>query len=135
MVQRLQLMYGLRIILISCGSFYIAIGADAVTLNRELGLKLNCAKKGVCKVGVPKNSIDKYIKKLDEIGYAYIVLDYDKENNSIIKKCEKEGKEQKEYAFNNNCENCGRKRYSFETEYEQALRKYVKKEFGQDFIC
>ena len=64
MVQRLQLMYGMRIILICCGSFYISIGADAIVLNKELGLKLNCAKKCVCKVGVPKNSIDKCTKLL-----------------------------------------------------------------------
>ncbi len=46
MVQKLQLIYGIKIILISCGSFYIATGADAVSLNKELGLKLNCAKIG-----------------------------------------------------------------------------------------
>ena len=81
MVEKLQLMYGLKIILISCGSFYIAIGADAVILNKELGLKKICAKRGTCKVGVPKTSIEKYKQKLDKIGYAYIILDYDKEKN------------------------------------------------------
>ena len=33
MVQRLQLMYGMKIILISCGSFYISIGTDAIVLQ------------------------------------------------------------------------------------------------------
>lgn len=65
MIMRLQIIYGLKIVLISCGSFYIGIGADAVTLNREIGLKLNCAKRGVCKIGIPKNSLDKYIVKLN----------------------------------------------------------------------
>ena len=67
MVERLQLVYGLKIILISCGSFYIAIGIDAETLNKELELKKICAKKRLCKVGVPKTSIEKYKQKLDEM--------------------------------------------------------------------
>jgi len=47
MIQKMQLIYGMKIILISCGSFYIAIGEDAVVLNKELGLKLNCAKSAM----------------------------------------------------------------------------------------
>ena len=134
MVQRLQLIYGMRIILISCGSFYISTGADAIVLNKELGLKLNCAKKGMCKVGVPKSSIDKYIEKLNEIGYSYIVLDYDKENNRIIKKCERKGKRIEETTFNNECEKCNRRRHIVETEYEKAFKEYIKEEFGEDFV-
>ena len=53
MVMRLQLMYEGKIVLISCGSFYIAIGTDAIILNKKLKLKLNCIKRRVYKVGVP----------------------------------------------------------------------------------
>ena len=134
MVQRLQLMYGMKIVLICCGSFYISIGADAIVLNKELGLKLNCAKKGVCKVGVPKSSIDKYIEKLDELGYSYIILDYDKETNKLTKICEKQGKSIEETAFNNDCEKCDRRRYIVETKYEKALKEYLKEEFGEDLV-
>ncbi len=134
MVQRLQLIYGLKILLISCGSFYISIGADAIVLNKELGLQLNCAKKGVCKVGVPKNSIEKYIEKLNEIGYSYIVLDYIKDKNQIIKIHEFIGKNIESISFNKDCRNCNRNRYIKVTEYDDALEKYVKEEFGEDFV-
>lgn len=134
MVQRLQLIYGLKIILISCGSFYISIGADAIVLNKELGLQLNCAKKGVCKVGVPKNSIDKYVEKLNKIGYSYIVLDYIKEENQIKKKYEFLGKNIESTSFNKDCRNCNRNRYIKVTEYDDVLKQYIKEEFGEDFI-
>lgn len=133
MVQRLQLIYGMRIILISCGSFYISIGADAIVLNKELGLKLNCAKKGVCKVGVPKSSIDRYIEKLDGLGYSYMILDYDKQTNKLIKISENQGKSIEETAFNNDCKKCDRRIYTVETEYEKALKEYLKEEFGENF--
>ena len=134
MEQRLQLIYGMRIILISCGSFYISIGADAIVLNKELGLKLNCAKKGVCKVGVPKSSINKYIEKLDVLGYSYIILDYDKEINKLSKISEKHGKNIEETSFSNDCEKCNRRIYTLETEYEKALKEYLKEEFGGNFV-
>ena len=35
------------------GNFYIAVGRDAIFLNRELGLKVNCFKKEVCEVEFP----------------------------------------------------------------------------------
>ena len=133
-VQRLQLIYGMRIILISCGSFYISIGADAIVLNKELGLKLNCAKKGVCKVGVPKSSLDKYIERMDKIGYSYIILDYNKELKKIIKISERQGKSIEETSCNNDCENCSRRIYTVETEYEKALKEYLKEEFGENFV-
>ena len=78
MVQKLQIIYGMKIVLISCGSFYITIGTDAVVLNKKLGLKLNCAKRGMCKVGIPKGSLEKYKQKLDELGslkkWIYVFL-------------------------------------------------------------
>ena len=134
MVQRLQLMYGMKIIIISCGSFYISIGTDAIVLNKELGLKLNCAKKGMCKVGVPKGSIDKYIAKLDKIGYSYIIIDYNKELKKIIKISERQGKSIEETSCNNDCEKCSRRRYMVETEYEKAFKEYIKEEFGESFV-
>lgn len=85
MVIRLQITYDEKIILISCGAFYIAVGSDAVVLNKELGLKTTCAKTKICKVGVPKSSIDKYKEKLNELGYSYIILDYDKDKRELIK--------------------------------------------------
>lgn len=133
MVKRLQIEHGAKILLISCGAFYIAIGADAVFLNKEIGLKLNCAKKGICKVGIPKSSLYKYLQKLDELEFAYIVIDYDTQNNCLLKKIEKQGKNIEEYAFNIECENCPRRRYFIKTKYDEALEKYLKQEFGENF--
>lgn len=107
MIQRLQLIYDQQIILISCGAFYIAIGADAVILNHELNLKTICAKRRICKVGIPKNSIEKYIEKLEQTGYGYIILDYEKDKNEIIKKYEKLPiKHKKIFDFNKGCMAC-----------------------------
>ena len=135
MVLRLQLIYEKKIMLISCGAFYIAVGSDAVMLHRKLGLKLNCAKRNLCKVGIPKNSIYKYLKQIEELGYACIILEYDKNNNELKKRYEKEGKDKEIYLRDNNCNNCINKRNIPLTEYEQALSKYIKKEFGEKYIC
>ena len=136
MVQKLQIIYGMKIILISCGSFYISIGADAVVLNNKLGLKLNCAKRGICKVGIPKGSLEKYGQKLDDLGYSYIVLDYDKDKNQIIKICEVQGTKEINYeeGYNKNCNECSRRRYFVKTEYESAFEEFLKLEFGEDFV-
>lgn len=136
MVQKLQIIYGMKIILISCGSFYIAIGTDAVVLNKELGLKLNCAKRGICKVGIPKGSLEKYKQKLDIIGYSYIVLDYDKDKNQLTKIYEVKGTKEINYedGYNIDCNQCPRRRYFVKTEYESALEELLKLEFGENFV-
>ena len=131
MIEKLKQMYINRIVLISCGAFYIATGEDAVILNGKLNLKVNCAKKYACKVGVPKNSIEKYIKKLNELNYQYIVLDYEKEQNKIIKKCIGGEKDKPIYNFNKGCEQCKNNKIE-RTEYDTAFKKYIDEEFEKD---
>ena len=46
------------LIVIRCGAFFTSIGANAIALSNELGLKLTCWKKGLCKAGVPINVIN-----------------------------------------------------------------------------
>ena len=46
------------LIIIRCGASFISIGANAIALSNELGLKLTCLKKGLCKAGVPINVIN-----------------------------------------------------------------------------
>ena len=133
MIEKLKLMYPSRILLISCGVFYIAIGEDAVTLSKKINLKVSCAKKYICKVGVPKTSIDKYIQKLEGLDYRYIVLDYDKEQNKIIKKYFGGKKDEPIYDFNKNCEKCKNNKIT-PTEYDEAFKKYIEEEFGDDVI-
>ena len=124
MIEKLKLMYPNRILLMSCGAFYIAIGEDAVTLSKKINLKVSCAKKYMCKVGVPKTSIDKYIQKLKELNYKYIVLDFDKEQNKIIKKYFGRQKDEPIYDFNKNCEQCKNNKI-IPTEYDETFKKYI----------
>ena len=92
-------------ILIRNGQFYIAIGSDALFLHRLLGLKCTCFSKGVCKVGIPITSIDKYVSKLINSGYRFSIYDFD--GNTIT---EKEGGisdiENAEVQDNLGCEKC-----------------------------
>lgn len=111
MFLRLKLIYENEIILISCGAFYIAIAEDAVILSKELGLQVNCMRKNMCKVGVPKNSIEKYIKKLDKIGYSYIVLDFNKKERMLTSIYSKEGKHKKCKLINMKCCECNKNKY------------------------
>ena len=76
------------IILENAGAFYLARGKDAVKLNEILGLKLVYMKPEVCKIGIPVNSIEDYMKKLEEKEYSYIVYYFNQQTNrlEIIKK-------------------------------------------------
>lgn len=95
-----------KIVLIKLGTFYIATGRDAVLLNRKLQLKVTCLKNNICKVGIPVNSLEKYIEKLDKIKYSYIVYDYDKQKNELKEIYNKEGKKNKITEDNKNCILC-----------------------------
>lgn len=76
------------IILANAGAFYLARGKDAVKLNEILGLKLLCIEPEVCKIGIPVNSIETYMKKIEEKEYSYIVYYFNQQTNrlEIIKK-------------------------------------------------
>ena len=50
----------------NAGAFYLARGKDTVKLNEILGLKLLCMEPEVCKIGIPVNSIETYMKKIEE---------------------------------------------------------------------
>lgn len=67
------------LIWIRCGAFFVAICANAVILSNILGLKRICIKQGVCKVGIPVNSIYDYIKKLERIGDSFVIYNYSKD--------------------------------------------------------
>lgn len=131
MVLRLKLIYENEIVFVSCGAFYIAVADDAVILSRELGLQVNCIRKNMCKVGVPKNAIEKYTKKLDEIGYGYIVLNFNKEERMITSIYSKEGKNKQCNLINMKCFECSKNKYKEKTEYEIALDRYLLEEVGE----
>ena len=87
MMQLLQKKNKSKIILCELGYFYIAIGKDAILLNKLIKLKLNCVKPGVCKVGFPISSLEKYEKLIKEKEYSYIVVNFahSKEELEIIR--------------------------------------------------
>ena len=76
------------IILANTGAFYLARGKDAVKLNEILGLKLLCMEPEVCKIGIPVNSTETYMKKIEEKEYSYIVYYFNQQTNrlEVIKK-------------------------------------------------
>ena len=99
------------IIFIRCGIFFDAVGKDAVVVNKLLGLKPTCVCNKVCKCGMPVKAFAKYIPKLNESGYSYVVYDYDKNmsfesDNQYKEIARKDGKMVEEINTNVNCENC-----------------------------
>ena len=113
-----------KIVFINAGIFYIAIEEDAVLLNNKLKLKCTCFQKNTCKVGVPINTINKYLEKIEELDYSYIVykLDKEKEELKVIK--EFQGKQNKTKRKNINCLLCkGVCKYP-DDNYLEALKKH-----------
>lgn len=84
-----------RIILARCGVFMVAIGRDALFLNKTFGLKLSCLKPGICKIGIPLNYIFKYLDELEELGYGYLLYEIGKILGGLIKSY---GKNNKKYV-------------------------------------
>lgn len=77
-LERLQENQG-HLILVRCGAFFVAIGANAVILSNELGLNTICMVKGICKVGIPLNSLYDYIKRLEQLNYSFVIYNYSKD--------------------------------------------------------
>lgn len=124
MVNFLQEMNKERIVLVKCGAFYIAKGRDAVFLSDTLNLKVICMESGVCKIGIPINSLDKYLKQLDKLNYGYIVYNYLNKENRIEEMVKKDGKSHNEIEENKNCIFYCKKIHSEEDKYMEVLRKF-----------
>lgn len=114
-----------KLLIIGLGAFYIAIGEDAVLLHEKLGLKCICFKNHICKVGIPRNSIGKYIKEIEKLKYGYILYDYNSKNKRLLELSYKEGKKNKIMNKNINCLACmGASKYE-EDDYSIALLKFI----------
>ena len=116
-----------NIVFVRTGTFYIAVGEDAVLLNKKLNLKCTCYKTNICKVGFPVIALDKYVEKLNEAGYVIYDLNLNKsELKEIVRK---KGKYNKETEKNRNCLLCkGIKVYPEDDKYLMALIKYFENE-------
>lgn len=95
-----------KVVLIKLGHFYVATGRDAVLLHKKLNLKCTCFKNNICKVGIPVNSLEKYVEKFNQMQYSYIIYDYDKQANEIKEIINKTGKACKIKDKNINCLKC-----------------------------
>ena len=120
-----------KIVLCNVGEFYIAIGKDAIILNRLLGLKVTCFKPEVCKVGFPIASLEKYTELIQEKRYSYIVYYFNQKNNTLEVLLEYKGKEENKLSDkNNNCYICskGITKYKKPDKYIEALAKLYEEE-------
>lgn len=116
------------IIFINVGAFYIAIEEDAVFLNKKIKLKCTCFQKHTCKVGVPIKAINKYLEKIEKLGYGYIVYNLDKQKQKIdiIKKYK--GKRHKTEKKNKNCLLCKGIDINKDNDYAKALEKLCREQ-------
>lgn len=73
-----------RIVFCNNGSFYVAIGNDAILLNKVLNLKLSCMKTGLCKVGFPIDSLEKYTALLIKTGFGFVIYDFNSEKEDLV---------------------------------------------------
>lgn len=106
MVKKLQEENEGYIILVRCGIFYNAVGKDAVFMQEKFGLGTICIKNEICKNGIPVNTIQKFMPKLQESGYSYKIYNYEKGSNKIQELYTIEGKLSEETRKNFGCENC-----------------------------
>ena len=53
-----------KIVLVKLGTFYVAVGEDAVLLHKKVDLKCTCYKMNICKVGFPVIALDKICGKV-----------------------------------------------------------------------
>ena len=124
-----------KIVFCNTGNFYVAIGKDAVILNRLLDLKVSCFKPEVCKVGFPINSLEKYLELIYEKKHGYIVyfFDQEKEELEVVKEYIGENKN-KIMVENINCYICkhSTKYYKKEDKYLKALAKLYDKEIHEE---
>ena len=112
-----------KIVLINAGAFFIAVGEDAVLLNNKLKLRCTCFKNNICKVGVPINSIDKYLEKIRNLNYSYVIYNFNKQEGSLTLMQEYVGKPNGTKRNNINCLICkGISKYK-DDEYLEAIRK------------
>ena len=117
-----------KIVFVRLGTFYIAVGEDAVLLHKILDLKCTCFKLNICKVGFPVIALDKYVEKLNETKYSYVIYDYDTNKVELKERTRKIGKYNLRTDKNINCLLCSgdaNKRYAKEDNYLLALNKLL----------
>ena len=95
-----------KVLLARCGVFMVAIGKDAIFLNKVLKLNVTCIKQGICKAGIPVSHTLKYTELMEKMGYSYVIYDYDSKNKKFERKYSFEGTDNPEIAKCMDCKNC-----------------------------
>ena len=119
------------IVFVKLGTFYIAVGEDAVLMHKKLELKCTCFKMNICKVGFPVVALEKYVEKLNQTKYAYVIYDFDSEKVELKEIIRNKGKHNKEEEKSINCLVCSgkvNKRYAKDDKYVLAITKMLEKE-------
>ena len=99
------------LLFIKCGAFFVAIEKDAIWFSKNLDLKLTCMSNKICKIGIPINSVYKYIDKLEKMSYSFVIYNYSKEiflenNQKYTESYRHKGKEIDYKYITLNCEGC-----------------------------
>ena len=121
-LQKLQKENPEHIILMKNGIFFVAIGKDAIELNKQIGLQLTCMKKELCKVGFQAKSLEKYIEKIKDTKKSFIIYIYNKETQEEEKIYQYTNEPVIETKKCNDCTKCNRR-----TETEDEIIERVKK--------
>ena len=95
-----------KVILARCGVFMVAIGKDAIFLNKVLKLNVTCIKPSICKAGIPVSHTLKYTDLMERMGYSYVIYDYDSKNKKFERKYSFEGINNPETSKCMDCKNC-----------------------------
>ena len=110
-----------RIVLCNNGGFYVAVGNDAILLNKVLGLNLSCMGKGLCKVGFPIDALEKYTGLLIKTGYSFIVYDFNSEKEDLVIIISCKGKRFNLETARNKCFTCEKNKNK-----DKKVDKYIR---------
>ena len=121
MVEILQQRHKGVIVLCKNGNFYIAVGKDAIALNKKIGLKLTCMGPELCKAGFPVSAFEKYTKLLWNKKCNYMIYDFNNEKEELIPIQSYLGGHDNEEKARNQCYMCENNRYK-----NKKMDKYMK---------
>ena len=121
MLEYLQVKNKGKIVFVNAGNFYIAMGKDAVLLNKLLGLKTSCMKTEICKVGFPITALEKYSELICEKKYSFIVYYFNNDTVDLEVVLDYDGKYKNEMTNTTiNCYICKNS-----TKYYKQTDKYM----------
>ncbi len=83
-VKKLQEKNKEKIVMIKNGIFFIAVGEDALILEKIFHLKPVCFKENVCKCVIPVKRVEKYVKAVEERELSLVLYNYDKNGGNKI---------------------------------------------------